>query len=100
MSAREVHLELLLGRKVHDSRGRPVGRIEEVAAERVDHACFVVDFHVGPHALLERLSFRLTRFLKGGSHGTRRIPWDRLDLRDPARPVLTCTVEELDELRS
>lgn len=99
MSAGEVHLELLLGRKVHDSRGRPVGRIEDVVAERVDHACFVVEFHLGPHAALERLSFRVTGLLKGRSHGARRIPWDRLDLRNPAHPVLTCPLEDLDEVR-
>lgn len=95
MSVTEIHLELLLGRRVHDARGRPVGRIEDVAAEREGLDCLVEEFHLGPHALLERLSLRLIRIFRGRSHGIRRVPWDRLDLGDPARPRLTCTLEEL-----
>ena len=95
MSVTEIHLELLLGRKVRDTRGRPVGRIEDVAAEREGLDCVVEEFHLGPHALLERLSLRFTRILRGRSHGIRRVPWDRLDLGDPTRPRLTCTLEEL-----
>jgi hypothetical protein len=41
MTAREVHLELLLGRRVRDSRGRAAGRIEEVRADREDLDCIV-----------------------------------------------------------
>jgi len=93
----EVHLELLLGRKVHDVEGRAVGRLEDVAVERVDLACEVLEFHVGPHALLERLSLRAVRLFRGRSHGVRRIPWDRLDLSDPRRPRLTCRMEDLPE---
>ena len=93
---REVRLELLLGRKVRDTRGRPAGRIEEVLADREDLDCIVREFHLGPHALLERLSLPLLRLVRGPSHGLRRIPWDRLDLSDPDHPRLTCTVEELD----
>ena len=95
MSATEIHLELLLGRNVHDTRGRPVGRIEEVTAAREDLECVVVEFHLGPHALLERLSLPLIRVFRGRAHGVRRVPCDRLDLSDPMRPRLTCTLEEL-----
>ena len=95
MSATEIHLELLLGRKVHDTRDRPVGRIEEVAAVREDLDCVVEEFHLGPHALLERLSLPLVRLLRGRGHGMRRVPCDRLDLSDPMRPRLTCTLEDL-----
>lgn len=96
MTPREVHLELLLGRKVHDTRGRPAGRIEDVLADRTDLACVVREFHLGPHALLERLSLPLTRAVRGRAHRLRRIPWDRLDLSDPSHPKLTCTREELE----
>ena len=96
MSAREIHLELLLGRKVHDSAGRAAGRIEEVVAERVDLDCVVDAFHLGPHALLERLSISVVRLFRGRDHGVRSVPWDRLDLTDPERPRLTCTVDQLD----
>jgi sporulation protein YlmC with PRC-barrel domain len=95
MTPREVHLELLLGRRVRDSRGRAAGRIEEVVADREDLDCVVREFHLGPHALVERLSLPLVRILRGRSHGLRRVPWDRLDLTDPVRPRLTCTLEEL-----
>lgn len=95
MSQTEIHLELLLGRKVHDSRGRPVGRIEEVTASREDLECVVEEFHLGPHALLERLSLPLIRVFRGRGHGVRRVPCDRLDLSDPMRPRLTCALEEL-----
>lgn len=96
MTPREVHLELLLGRKVRDTRGRPAGRIEDVLAEREGLECVVREFHLGPHALVERLSIPLVRLLRRGKHGLRRVPWDRLDLTDPAHPRLTCTLEELD----
>lgn len=96
MAPREIHLELLLGRKVRDSRGRPAGRIEEVAADRQDLDCVVREFHLGPHALLERLSLPLMRIVRGPRHGIRRVPWDRLDLSDPAQPRLTCPLDELE----
>lgn len=95
MTPREVHLELLLGRRVRDSRGRAAGRIEEVLADREDLECVVREFHLGPHALVERLSLPLVRLLRGRSHGLRPVSWDRLDLTDPAHPRLTCTLEEL-----
>jgi hypothetical protein len=95
VTPREVHLELLLGRRVRDSRGRAAGRIEEVLADREDLECVVHEFHLGPHALVERLSLPLVRLLRGRSHGLRPVSWDRLDLTDPAHPRLTCTLEEL-----
>ena len=95
MSATEIHLELLLGRKVHDTRGRPVGRIEEVTAARADLDCVVEEFHLGPHALVERLSLPLIRLFRGPGHRVRRVPCDRLDLSDPMRPRLTCPLEDL-----
>ena len=96
MAPREIHLELLLGRKVRDARGRPAGRIEEVVADRQDLDCVVREFHLGPHALLERLSLPLMRAVRGRSHRVRRVPWDRLDLSDPAQPRLTCRLEDLE----
>ncbi len=95
MSTREVHLELLLGRRVRDSEGKPVGRLEEVRADRVDQECLVREFHVGPHALLERLSVGLARTFGGPRHAATVIPWDKLDLSDPEHPRLTCRASEL-----
>ena len=99
---REIHLESLLGRMVEDVHGRPVGRIEEVVADRREAGCTVREFHVGPPALLERLAMSasivpffgfLARF-----GGGRRVPWDRLDLSDPERPRLTCDADALAPL--
>ncbi|HJP57833.1 MAG TPA: hypothetical protein VJ847_12500 [Gemmatimonadales bacterium] len=89
MTTGEVHLELLLGRLVRDSDGRPVGRIEEIEAERVDLLCLVKEFHLGPHALGERLAVPVLHAF-GRARKPLRVPWDLLDFSDPAHPRLTC----------
>lgn len=87
MSAKEVHLERLIGRKVRDSNGKPIGRIEDVLAERVDLECVVEEYHLGPYALLERLSVRLNRIFRGRQHEPIPVRWDELDLSDVEHPV-------------
>jgi sporulation protein YlmC with PRC-barrel domain len=100
----EVRVELLLGRRVRDRQGRPVGRIEEVRAEPKGKEMRVTEYLVGRSAMLERLSvqaFLLTfpRLLGWGKKsGGYRVPWDRLDLADPDRPRLLCDVGELEGL--
>jgi hypothetical protein len=94
----ERHLELLLGRRVHAQDGRVIGRIEEFHAEREDDYYVVTEYHVGPAALVERLSVRHFGFtLPGRVHGY-RVRWDQLDLDDPDHPRLTCPVEEIREV--
>jgi sporulation protein YlmC with PRC-barrel domain len=88
MSAGEVHLERLIGRKVHDADGKPLGRIEDVLAERMDLECVVQEFHLGPYAMLERLSVRFNRLLFGRKHEPIRVKWDCLDLSDVEHPVM------------
>jgi hypothetical protein len=88
MSASEVHLERLIGRRVRDAGGKPVGRIEDVLAERVDLECVVQEYHLGPYALLERLSVQVTRILRGRKREPTRVRWDELDLSDVEHPVL------------
>jgi sporulation protein YlmC with PRC-barrel domain len=102
VSKNEVKLELLLGRRVDDANGIRVGRIEEVVAERDGEELLVTEFHVGRYALFERLSVRhfglgLLRFLgaRAQSKDPHKIPWDKVDLSDPDRPRLTCTIDEL-----
>jgi hypothetical protein len=106
MSTREVSLSELVGRRVKDAAGRSIGRIEELRAEIELHDggndYVVVEFHVGAYGALEALAGggfgrHLLRRV-GGAVGYERhcIPWDRMDLRDPERPRLTCRVEELD----
>lgn len=91
---KEIHLELLIGKRVRDVAGRAAGRIEEVRADRVDLECVISEFHLGSGALLERLSAPVLRVM-GHQPKVRRVPWDKLDLTDPDHPRLTCTFEEL-----
>ena len=101
---RNIHVELLLDREVRDSTGRRAGRIEEIRARREGEEIIVEAYHVGPEALLERLAapvFRLAPFRSLGFHKHapgRRVRWDLMDLSDPERPVLRCSVDELPKL--
>ena len=97
MSAREVRLHHLVGRKVRDSRGTLVGRIHEmgVEIELNEHGndYVVTEFHIGSLGALEFLGasdfmrelLHTLRIAKVDAHVVR---WDQLDLADPARPVL------------
>lgn len=95
---REIMLHDIIGKVVHDAEGRKVGRIEELIAtiELHDHgnAYVVSELHVGAYGMLEafaggpftrRLLQRLGRF---APYREFRIPWDRIDMADPARPRL------------
>jgi hypothetical protein len=91
MSGLEVHVELLLGRKTRDADGRLVGRIEELVAKRVDDEIVVIEYHIGPAALLERLLHSATRLPIVGLLPRRQraeycVLWDQMDLSDPAHP--------------
>jgi sporulation protein YlmC with PRC-barrel domain len=96
---REVHVERLLGRRVRDFNGVVIGRLEELRCETVDGETVVVEVHVGPAALSERLGgflfqlpfFRYIRF----ERWEYRVRWDQLDLADPDHPRLHCTRDEL-----
>jgi sporulation protein YlmC with PRC-barrel domain len=91
-----VHLELLLGRKVLDSEGKKVGRILEVRAEQDGKDCVVREYLLGTAALLTRLGLSAGRMV--GLPIRREplaVPWDRMDLRNPEKPRLTCRLEEL-----
>ena len=102
MAKREIKVELLVGGRVYAANGKPVGRIEEVRAELRRGECFVEEYHVGSYALFERLAgLAIGRALLGkfGARGGYRVPWDKLDLSDPRRPRLRCSVKELEPLR-
>ncbi len=100
-----VNLEHLAGRRVLSQRGKNVGYIEEIRAERDGDDFVVTEFHVGVYAAFVRLSasaigvavldlFRLRR-----RDGLYRIPWDKLDISDPARPRLLCPMTELSGMK-
>jgi sporulation protein YlmC with PRC-barrel domain len=98
----EACVEILLGKRVVDSGGRKVGRIEEVVAEEHGGELVVVEYLVGRYGLQKRFSIRrfgisMLRMLGARYHTPepKRIPWHRLDLSDPQHPRTTCPLEEL-----
>jgi sporulation protein YlmC with PRC-barrel domain len=98
--ARELAAELLLSRKVVDVEGRRVGRVEELRLEEIDGETLVLEYHLGPFALLERLSavihqIPLFRLLPLRARDGTRVPWDLMDLSDPEHPRLRCRLEDL-----
>jgi sporulation protein YlmC with PRC-barrel domain len=92
VSDREVHVELLLGRRVLAANGRSIGRLEEVRADRRGAGGTVTEYVIGPAGLAERLSAWLP-FLATRRGFTAR--WDQIDVSDPHHPRLLCSVEEL-----
>jgi hypothetical protein len=97
----EIHLELLLGKRVRDNLGKPVGRIEEIRAEQQGSEWIVCEYLPGAYGWCERFSAwsiirTLVRRLGGRTAGSGyRIAWSQLDLTDPAHPRLRCTREDL-----
>ena len=101
MKRQEIHLELLIGKRVFARNGRSIGRLEEVRAElNTRGSCFVTEFLVGSYAFLERLAaWRMAREIMRTLRVPRkegyRVRWEQLDLSDPRRPRLLCEVDEL-----
>jgi sporulation protein YlmC with PRC-barrel domain len=103
MTRQEIHLELLMGKRVYALNGRAIGRLEEVRAEIHDGVASVTEFEVGTYALFERLSaLEMGRailslfgsWIKSGYS----VKWNQIDFADPDRPKLTCSVSELTPL--
>jgi len=96
MSARTISLSDLIGRPVRDSDGRRIGRIEELEAEIELHPhgndYVVTRFDVGRVGPLDTLATgrfvrQLLRWVTRATGYVRyEIPWDWMDLRDPAHP--------------
>jgi sporulation protein YlmC with PRC-barrel domain len=98
--AEELHLELILGRKVYDSENRAVGRLEEVVAEERGDELVVKEYLVGGTAMLQRLSIthlgRKVVGLLGAKENFYRVPWDKIDFTLPDKLRLHCAKEELE----
>ena len=96
---REIRLDDLMGRVVHDADGARVGRIEELRAEWRGDECVVLEFHIGASALFERLGggrfWSACVRLCGGGSTPHVVPWQHMDLRDVTHPRLTCRRSEL-----
>ena len=101
MPSRQIHAELLLGRRIRARNGRVIGRLEEIRVRQDGRACLVDEFLTGRYAMLERLAgLSIARAILRVSgarsrYSSYRIPWDKLDLTDVQRPRLLCEVSEL-----
>jgi hypothetical protein len=98
LKPRELRLDRLVGRVVLSRNNRPAGRLEEFRAERRGSGCVITEFVIGSAGLIERLGLGV-RLLFGRARGGHVARWDQMDLSDPERPRLTCSLEELRELR-
>jgi hypothetical protein len=86
----EIHVELLVGKKVHAQDGRIAGRVEEIVVRREGLRRVVDEIHLGPYALLERLSAPLVQRARGW-----RVRWEQIDLSDPEHPRLRVPLSEI-----
>jgi hypothetical protein len=91
---REIRLEDLLGREVLAGNNRTVGRIEEFRGEIKGDSCEITGFVIGVAGLYERLGLSV-KMVFGNGGGGHLARWDQIDLSDPHRPRLTCSVDEL-----
>jgi hypothetical protein len=94
-SAREVHVERLIGREVHDAAGRRVGRIAEIVARKKDDEFVVASYIVGPVAWIHRFAVAGLGLRMRGLGRVYRVEWDEMDLSDPEHPRVACAREEL-----
>jgi len=81
MAHRDIHLELLLHRRVWAPSGESVGRIEEMVVNEKGES---VEFHLGPEARLKRW---MGKFFPQNAKPL-RVPWDQIELTNPDRPRL------------
>jgi sporulation protein YlmC with PRC-barrel domain len=105
VSGRTVALSDLLGRVVRDAAGKKIGRIEELNAEisleegRSDYV--VTHFSVGHFKSLDLIATGnfvqqlVRRFTRATGYRRYEIPWDWMDLSDPAHPRTRRREDEL-----
>jgi len=91
----EVRLDRLIGREVFTANHRRLGRLQEFRAERRGTTWVVTEYLIGAAGLMERLGLGV-RLIMGITRATGYVArWDQLDLSNPERPALKCTVESL-----
>jgi hypothetical protein len=96
-----VSLELLLGRQVRDPNGEKAGRVFEARCERQGRELIVREWILAAGRHRKRSVSDVFQFLllqlraRTDTTKVRIVPWDKLDLRDPEHPRLTCRVDEL-----
>jgi hypothetical protein len=90
-----MRLDRLVGREVYTANNRRVGHIEEFRAERRGSTWIVTEFVIGAAGLLERLGLGVRLILGRKAASGYVARWDQLDLSNPDRPKLTCSIEDL-----
>lgn len=96
MRRRRVTLQSLLGRLVLDCDGVRVARIHDVLTDWDGERCVVREWLLGTGALRQRLGVRALHLLGLRSETPPvRVPWEEMDLTNPARPRLRCRKDEL-----
>ena len=96
MNAGEFHLDRVIGRMLLAGNNRPVGRIEEFRAVQHGDYFDLTEFLIGSAGLMNRLNVGV-RALFGKGRSGKIARWDQVDLSDPERPRLPCSVDELRE---
>jgi hypothetical protein len=103
MSAGEVRVEDLLGRVVRSAGGLPVGRIEDLRARPEGDDYVVYEVVLGELGLMAKVfgaAAQLPTFQAlglGRGYRTRAIPWNWLDLTNPAQPRFRSSAAGADE---
>jgi len=101
----DINVELLVGTKVRDVNGESVGHIEELRVERDGNSCRVESYLIGASALVERLAaWTLVRPVVRAMHARKLyrlydVPWQEMDLSDPARPKLRISMNDLRHVK-
>jgi len=92
-----ILFERMVGRRVHDSEGKRVGRIVAVRVDWEGKDCVVRDYLLGTAALVKRLGLSAKVFLGMKlKHEPRSIAWDLMDISDPEKPRLRCSLAEIE----
>jgi hypothetical protein len=91
----DVRLDRLVGREVYTANNRRLGRLQEFRAERRGTTWVITEYLIGAAGLMERLGLGV-RLILGITRATGYVArWDQLDLSNPDRPTLRCTVDRL-----
>jgi hypothetical protein len=93
----EFYLDQLLGRPLVAGNNRPVGRVEEFHCEQDGDVFRIVEVAIGSGGLMERLNVGVKALFGIGSGG-KLARWDQIDISNPERPRLICTVDELRDV--
>ncbi|HET9465239.1 MAG TPA: hypothetical protein VFO71_06905 [Gemmatimonadales bacterium] len=97
---REVRLEELLGRVVRSAAGRPIGVIQDMRAQPHGDEYLIHEVLVGELGIMSKLLGMLQQLPTfralglGRPYRSRPVPWNWLDLSDPAKPRFRASVRQ------